>query len=135
MDTTSYILLIALIVGVIYIILQKREAQNAEAFFWRTHAEPLSYIMDDPFDTTAAERAEYALSMLKKHGNPYLTENDVWLEVYSASHENPTRDFGAWRELVLQSEIRKREAWRAQKVKWNPSAAQSIFTGQKQTAA
>ena len=133
MDTSTWLTLIALIIGVfgVYVWKQRKDIRDGKALWWATVSEPLYYVSDDPYDVTVTERAANARDLLEAHGNGYLNrENDVWEYVYSATPETPTRDFSQWQDWALLDVIKRREAWRQQKAGYNQRAAQERFGGQ-----
>lgn len=131
------ILVFALIMGLFatYVWWQLRAIQDANAMAWATAAEPFEVISRHHADTTVSSEAAYIREQLKAHGNKYLTDSDVWEYVYSADvmTTSTTRDFQVWKDLVLKDVVSRREAWRAQKMKWNEDAARVTFAGQKPT--
>jgi hypothetical protein len=133
MDTQTWIILLVLIIGIfaVYVWRQRREISDGKAMWWATVAEPIAYVSDDPFDETVTQRAENAKALLEAHGNGYLKpETDVWVYVYAATPQHPTRDFSLWQDLVLLEIIKRREAWRKQKLEWNGDAGKQHFAGQ-----
>jgi len=133
MDTTNWLLIIALLIGVICVILwkQKREIADGKAMWWATVSEPLDYVMDDIEDNGVTERAANARAKLRAHGNKLLTpETDVWEFVYRADPMTPTMDFSLWKDTTLLNIKQRREQWRKQKAEYNLAEAKSKFAGQ-----
>lgn len=130
MDANTIFCLLGLLIGVGYLWTRKTRA-DGRAFFWATVSEPLDYRTEDIDDATVIERANEARRKLKEHGNPYLKDNDIWEYVYSATPGTETRDFSQWRDFVALDVVKRREAWREQKRKWNPDAAKHHFAGEK----
>lgn len=125
------ILLILLVIGVAAVYFQRRKIQDADAMAWATAAEPFEVISRHHADTTVTTEAAYIREQLKAHGNKFLNPDlDVWEYVYSADVLTTSRNFQVWKDLVLIDVQKRREAWRAQKMEWNASAAKQHFAGQ-----
>ncbi len=134
------ILLTLLFVGIatVYFILQRRKIADGKAMFWATVSEPIHYVSDDPDDDAVTSRAANAREKMKAHGNVYLRfdsedpkNDDIWVYVYGATPETPTRDFSQWQDWAQMDILKRREAWRQQKANWSPDAARQVFSGQK----
>ena len=133
MDTTTWLLLILLIIGVFtaYIWSLRRAIDDGKTRWWAEVSEPRSFVSRHPFDETVSECAAEARKLLEVHGNVYLNpEVDVWEYVYGATPEIPTRDFDIWEDTVRLAITKRREAWRQQKAGWNQDAAKVQFGGQ-----
>ncbi len=139
MDNGTILLLFLLLIGcfTLYVWKQNKAISDGKAMFWTTVSEPLSYVSDDPFDTTVTERAQNARANLRAHKNGYLRvdqpdpkDDDVWEYVYSATPQTPTRDFALWQDMVLLEIVKRRELWRQKKAGYNPDAAKERFAGQ-----
>jgi hypothetical protein len=130
MDTSTILCAAGLLIGLAYVWSRKTKA-DGRAFFWATISEPLDYRTEDIDDTTVIERANEARRNLKEHGNPYLNDDDIWEYIYGATPGTETRDFSQWRDFVALDVVKRREAWREQKRKWNPDAAKHHFAGEK----
>lgn len=133
MDTVNWLLIIALLIGIICVILwkQKREISDGKAAWWAALCEPKAYIMEDIEDYGVTERAANARAKLALHGNTLIhPENDIWVYVYRADPMTPTMDFELWYDTKLQEVQRRREQWRKQKAEWNSNAAKQAFGGQ-----
>mgnify|MGYP003584403256 CR=1 FL=1 len=133
------ILLLLLVCGIFaaYVWIKNREVQDADAKCWATASEPFVVISRYHNDQSVSKDAAYIRSMLQKHGNQLLKnpatggyENAVIEEAFSASTLTTSRDFNVFIDVTLIHALRTREAWRAQKVQWNPNAARQQFAGQ-----
>lgn len=130
MNTILFILLIVGLFGV-YVWHTRKAIQDADALAWATASEPFEVISRHHADTSVTTEAEYIRKQLKAHGNKYLNPDiDVWEYVYSASHLTTSRDFQVWKDMVLLDVLKRREAWRKQKMEWNEKAAKEKFAGQ-----
>ena len=116
--------------------LHNRKIDDAKAAFWSTVKEPLIYLSQDIDDDQVLARVENARAKLAKHGNPFLTANDVYFFVYGSDGENATWDFEAWRDMRMQWAIDTRRAFREMKARQmaesqNGFAAGQMFSGQR----
>lgn len=139
MQTGDFILIIALLIGVfgVYVWKSQRAIADGEAFWYATVSEPIHFVSDTPFDKMVRDRADEARAKLKEHGNTNLKydsedpdKSDIWLYVYGATPECPTRDFGFWQDFVQLELLKRRAEWRQKKANWNKEAAQDRFGGQ-----
>jgi len=107
MDNTYVILLlIAVAFGVhqftLYLVAKADE--TAEQVFWANRKQPLIYEQPDASKSSQLDTARQykaAIEMLKKHGNKYLTESDIFLWVWGADGENTETDFARWQVLNI----------------------------------
>lgn len=121
-----------------YLIFQyfhRQHIDDVKAAFWANVKEPLIYISQDIDDDQVLQRVANARAKLAKHGNKYITPNDVYFFVFGADSDNAAWDFEAWREMRLQQAINIRTAFRELKARQmqdsgNEFGAAKMFGGQ-----
>jgi len=98
---TIFAVAVALIGGYqVAMYLAAKAGETADEVFWSNHKQPLIYESPDasiPSQAETAQQYKRALEMLKKHGNKYLTEKDIFLWVWYADGDNTETDFSRWK--------------------------------------
>ena len=92
--------------------LSAKADETAEQVFWANRKQPLIFEQPDATKSSQLDTARQyktALEMMKKHGNKYLTDRDVFLWVWGADGDNTETDFARWqvhnldrREAVIE---------------------------------
>ena len=79
--------------------LSAKADETAEQVFWANRKQPLIFEQPDATKSSQLDTARQyktALEMMKKHGNKYLTDRDVFLWVWGADGDNTETDFARW---------------------------------------
>lgn len=97
---TIFAVAVALIGGYqLAMYLSAKADETAEQVFWANRKQPLIFEQPDATKSSQLETTRQyktALEMMKKHGNKYLTEKDVFLWVWGADGDNTETDFARW---------------------------------------
>ncbi len=84
--------------------LSAKADETAEQVFWANRKQPLIFEQPDATKSSQLDTARQyktALEMMKKHGNKYLTDRDVFLWVWGADGDNTETDFARWQVYNL----------------------------------
>jgi hypothetical protein len=97
---TIFAVAVALIGGYqLAMYLSAKADETAEQVFWANRKQPLIFEQPDATKSSQLDTARQyktALEMMKKHGNKYLTDRDVFLWVWGADGDNTETDFARW---------------------------------------
>lgn len=128
------LLLIALAWYIVRMWGQKMD--DAEAFAWASRKEPLVFISEHAFDKDVESRAAEARENLKKYGNKWLSDSQVWVYVYRVHVpiNKPVTDIemnhAIWQEQVWEEVASRRAQWRAKKIEYIQGDAGKVFANQ-----
>ena len=97
---TIFAVAVALIGGYqLAMYLSAKSDETAEQVFWANRKQPLIFEQPDATKSSQLDTARQyktALEMMKKHGNKYLTDRDVFLWVCGAAGDTTETDFARW---------------------------------------
>ena len=110
--------------------LSAKADETAEQVFWANRKQPLIFEQPDATKSSQLDTARQyktALEMMKKHGNKYLTDRDVFLWVWGADGDNTETDFARWQVYNLDRKKAVIEGFCALKAQAAARANQTEF--------